>query len=135
GLFGNRRFDMNFELTNEQVMIKQMVKEFAQEVIQPRAITIDKNAEFPVAIFEQMAELGLLVIPFPEKYGVCGGDKCSYIRAVEEIGNDYYSTGLSYPADVSLGACPIYYFGTEKQNEHILTPLSRSEALGTFRLT
>src|SRR5699024_7641862 len=126
---------MNFELTNEQVMIKQMVKEFAQEVIQPRAITIDKNAEFPVAIFEQMAELGLLGIPFPEKYGGSGGDTLSYILAVEEIGKVCGSTGLSYAAAVSLGASPIYYFGTEKQKEQFLTPLARGEALGAFGLT
>src|SRR5699024_2762842 len=126
---------MNFELTKEQAMIKKMVKDFAQEVIKPRAITIDKEAEFPVDIFEQMGDLGLLGIPFPEKYGGSGGDTVSYVLAVEEIGKVCGSTGLSYAAAVSLGASPIYYFGTETQKEQFLTPLARGEALGSFGLT
>lgn len=126
---------MNFELTKEQTMIKKMVRDFAEEVIQPRAIEIDKEAKFPVDIFEQMGELGLLGIPFPEKYGGSGGDTISYALAVEEIGRVCGSTGLSYAAAVSLGASPIYYFGTEAQKEEFLTPLAEGKALGSFGLT
>ncbi|GAB3066486.1 acyl-CoA dehydrogenase family protein [Virgibacillus ainsalahensis] len=126
---------MNFELSKEQLMIKKMVKEFADEVIQPRAIEIDTEAKFPVDIFTQMGELGLLGIPFPENYGGSGGDTISYALAVEEIGRVCGSTGLSYAAAVSLGASPIYYFGTEKQKEEFLTPLAEGKALGSFGLT
>ena len=66
-----------------------------------------------------MGELGLLGIPFPEEYGGSGGDTVSYALAVEEIGRACGGTGLSYLATISLGASPIYYFGTEEQNKSI----------------
>lgn len=126
---------MNFELTKEQTMIQKMVRDFAENVIKPRAIEIDTEAKFPVDIFKQMGELGLMGIPFPEAYGGSDGDTLSYAIAVEEIGKVCGSTGLSYAAAVSLGASPIYYFGTEAQKEKYLTPLARGEALGSFGLT
>ncbi|MBU5266386.1 acyl-CoA dehydrogenase family protein [Virgibacillus proomii] len=126
---------MNFELTKEQAMIKKMVRDFAESVIRPRAIEIDTTAVFPIDIFEQLGELGLLGIPFPEEYGGSGGDTLSYALAVEEIGRICGSTGLSYAAAVSLGASPIYYFGTEEQKQQFLTPLAEGKALGAFGLT
>ncbi|MFD1360483.1 acyl-CoA dehydrogenase family protein [Lentibacillus salinarum] len=126
---------MNFELTKEQMMIREMVRNFAQNTIKPRAIEIDKKATFPLDIFEQMGELGLLGIPFPEEYGGSGGDTVSYAIAVEEVGRVCGSTGLSFAATVSLGASPIYYFGTEKQKETFLTPMAEGKALGSFGLT
>ncbi|WP_217585506.1 acyl-CoA dehydrogenase family protein [Lentibacillus saliphilus] len=126
---------MNFELDKEQLMIKKMVSDFAQNVIRPRAVDIDRTAQFPVDIFEQIGELGLLGIPFPEEYGGAGSDTISYAIAVEEIGKVCGSTGLSYAAAVSLGASPIYYFGTEEQKKQYLTPLAEGKALGAFGLT
>ncbi|MFZ3577738.1 acyl-CoA dehydrogenase family protein [Virgibacillus sp. DJP39] len=126
---------MNFELTKEQLMIKKMVRDFAEEVIKPRAIDIDVKAEFPEDIFKQIGELGLLGLPFPEEYGGSGGDTISYALAVEEIGRVCGSTGLSYAAAVSLGASPIYYFGTEEQKKKYLTPLAEGKSLGSFGLT
>src|SRR5699024_11133825 len=111
---------MNFELTREQQMIKEMVRDFANNVIQPEAIAIDTEAKFPEHIFKQMGELGLLGITFPEEYGGSGGDTISYALAVEEIGRVCGSTGLSYAAAVSLGATPIYLFGTEGQKQTYL---------------
>jgi len=126
---------MNFELTEEQAMTQNMVRDFASEVIQPRAIEIDKEAKFPVDIFREMGKLGILGITFPEKYGGSGGDTISYALAVEEIGKACGSTGLSYAAAVSLGASPIYMFGTEDQKQQYLVPLAKGEALGSFGLT
>ncbi|MEW9676173.1 acyl-CoA dehydrogenase family protein [Lentibacillus sp. L22] len=126
---------MNFELTKEQQMIKKMVRDFAEAVIRPRAIEIDKEAVFPSDIFKQMGELGLLGIPFPEEYGGSGGDTISYALAVEEVARVCGSTGLSYAAAVSLGASPLYYFGTEEQKQTFLKPLAEGEALGSFGLT
>jgi butyryl-CoA dehydrogenase len=126
---------MNFELTKEQDMIKKMVRDFAEDTIRPKAIEIDIEAKFPVEIFDQMGELGLLGIPFPEEYGGSNGDTLSYALAVEEIGRVCGSTGLSYAAAVSLGAGPIYYFGTEEQKKKYLTPLASGKALGSFGLT
>ena len=126
---------MDFELTKEQQMVRSMVREFAEEVIRPRALEIDTEAKFPEDIFKQMGELGLLGIPFPEEYGGSGGDTLSYAIAVEEIGRVCGSTGLSYAAAVSLGASPFYYFGTEEQKQTYLTPLAEGKALASFGLT
>ncbi|UOQ42940.1 acyl-CoA dehydrogenase family protein [Halobacillus salinarum] len=126
---------MNFELTKEQEMTRKMVRDFAADVIQPRAVEIDRDASFPDDIFKEMGALGLLGIPFPEEYGGAGGDTISYALAVEEIGRVCGSTGLSYAAAVSLGASPIYYFGTEEQKQEFLVPLAKGEALASFGLT
>ncbi|MGP4075209.1 acyl-CoA dehydrogenase [Halobacillus sp. K22] len=126
---------MNFELTKEQEMTRKMVRDFAEEVIHPRAVDIDTKAEFPEDIFKEMGKLGLLGIPFPEEYGGSGGDTVTYALAVEEIGRVCGSTGLSYAAAVSLGASPIYYFGTEAQKQEYLVPLAKGDALASFGLT
>ncbi|MYL51866.1 acyl-CoA dehydrogenase [Pontibacillus yanchengensis] len=126
---------MDFSLTKEQEMTQKMVRDFAQEVIAPRAVELDKNSEFPKDIFDEMGKLGILGIPFPEKYGGAGGDTLTYALAVEEIGRVCAGTGLSYAAAVSLGASPIYYFGTEEQKQEYLVPLAKGEALGSFGLT
>src|SRR5699024_12659431 len=96
---------------------------------------IDKEAKFPTDIFKQMGELGLMGMPFPEEYGGSGGDTISYAIAAEEIARVCGSTVLSYAATVSLGASPIFYFGTEEQKQTYLIPLARGEALGAFGLT
>jgi len=126
---------MNFELTSEQIMIQEMVREFANEVIRPRAIDTDVHAKFPADILEEMGKLGLMGIPFPEEYGGSNGDTISYVIAAEEIARVCGSTALSYAATVSLGASPIFYFGTEEQKQTYLIPLARGEALGAFGLT
>lgn len=126
---------MNFELTKEQQMIKEMVRDFAEKEIAPYAAKWDEEAYFPVEVFKKMGELGLLGIPFPEKYGGSGGDTISYAIAVEEIGRACGGTGLSYAAAVSLGASPIYYFGTEEQKQKWLVPMAKGETLGAFGLT
>lgn len=82
-----------------------------------------------------MGELGLLGIPFPEEYGGSGGDTVSYALAVEEIGRACGGTGLSYAATISLGASPIYYFGTEEQKQKYLVPMASGKTLGAFGLT
>lgn len=126
---------MNFELTREQTMIQKMVRDFANEVIQPRAIETDVQAKFPADILKEMGELGLMGIPFPEEYGGSNGDTISYVIAAEEIARVCASTALSYVATVSLGASPIYYFGTEEQKQTYLTPLAQGKELGAFGLT
>lgn len=126
---------MNFSFTKEQQMIKEMVRDFAEKEIAPYAAKWDEEAHFPVEVFKKMGALGLLGIPFPEKYGGAGGDTISYAIAVEEIGRACGGTGLSYAAAVSLGASPIYYFGTEEQKQKWLVPMAKGETLGAFGLT
>lgn len=135
GLKLKEEINMNYELTEEQRMIQTMVREFANDVIRPRALEIDVEAKFPEDIFKEMGKLGMLGIPFPEEYGGSGGDTVSYALAVEEVGRACGSTGLSYAAAVSLGATPIYMFGTEEQKEEFLVPLASGESLGSFGLT
>src|SRR5699024_1647571 len=113
---------MNFELTEEQKITRNMVREFATSVINPKAIEVDVKAAFTVDTFIEMGELGLMGIPVAEEYGGCASDTISDAIAVEEVGKACGSSRLSYAANVSLGARPIYYFGTEKQKQDYLVP-------------
>ncbi|MCY0877115.1 MAG: acyl-CoA dehydrogenase [Firmicutes bacterium] len=126
---------MQFDLTQEQTMIQQMVRDFAQAEIAPKAAEVDRTGRFPVETFEKMGKLGLLGLPISEEYGGAGADTVSYALAVEEVGCACGSTGLSYAAHVSLGCGPIYYFGTEAQKQTFLVPLAKGEGLGSFGLT
>ncbi|XYY60585.1 acyl-CoA dehydrogenase family protein [Bacillus velezensis] len=126
---------MNFQLTKEQQMVREMVRDFAKNEIAPKAHEVDQSAVFPIDTFKKIGELGSLGIPFPEEYGGAGGDTISYAAAVEEIGKACGGAGLSYAAAVSLGASPLYYFGTEQQKQEHLIPLASGKALGSFGLT
>lgn len=126
---------MNFEFTQEQKMVKEMARDFAEKEVRPIADEVDRTSRFPKEVFKKMGELGLLGIPFPEEYGGAGGDTISYALAVEEIGKACGGTGLSYAAAISLGASPIYYFGTQEQKEKWLVPMAMGETLGSFGLT
>ena len=85
---------MDFELTDEQRLIRDTVREFAQAEVAPAAHDVDEQSRFPAEHFTKMAELGLLGLPYPEKYGGAGGDTLSYALAVEEISRACGSTGL-----------------------------------------
>ncbi|MHB8170544.1 MAG: acyl-CoA dehydrogenase [Thermincolia bacterium] len=126
---------MDFHLNQDQWMIRKMVREFAEEEVAPGAENRDRTGEFPLEIVKKMAGLGLLGLPFPEKYGGSGGDTLSYAIAVEEISRACGSTGITLAAHVSLGASPIYLFGTEEQKEKYLVPMATGQYLGSFGLT
>lgn len=126
---------MDFEFSKEQQMIRDMVRQFAEAEIAPYARELDQSHAFRKESFDRMAELGLLGLPFPEKYGGSGGDTISYALAVEEIGRACGGTGLSYAATVSLGATPFYHFGTEQQKQQYLVPMAQGKWLGSFGLT
>jgi len=126
---------MDFELSKEQIMLQEMVRDFAVKEIEPYAREVDETGKMRIETFQKLGNLGLLGIPFPEKYGGAGGDTISYCIAVEEIGKACGGTGLSYAANTSLGASPIYYFGTEAQKQEWLVPMAKGEALGAFGLT
>ena len=126
---------MDFELTKEQRMVREMVREFSRKEIAPNAIEVDRTGQFPEDTFKKIGQLGLLGLPFPEKYGGSGGDTISYMIAVEEIGKACGGTGLSYAAAVSLGASPLFSFGTEEQKQRFLVPITSGKRLGAFGLT
>jgi alkylation response protein AidB-like acyl-CoA dehydrogenase len=126
---------MNFELNEEQQLVRDMVHDFARNEIAPRAAEVDKTEEFPADNIQKMAELGLLGLPFPEEYGGGGGDYLSYAIAVEEIARACGATALIYAAHVSLGCGPIYSFGSEEQKQRWLPRLCSGQGLGAFGLT
>ncbi|QPC46909.1 acyl-CoA dehydrogenase family protein [Mangrovibacillus cuniculi] len=126
---------MNFELTKEQQMIQEMIRQFVQEKVAPTAVDRDRSGEFPQSLFRSLGELGLLGLPFAEEYGGSDADTTSFAIVVEELATACGSTALGYSAHVSLGAAPIAAFGTEIQKEKFLMPLCRGESLGAFGLT
>jgi butyryl-CoA dehydrogenase len=126
---------MDFQLTEEQEMIREMVRDFAENEIMPIAAEIDLEGQFPADNFKRMGELGILGLPWPEKYGGAGADTVSYAVATEEISRACGSHGLSYAAHISLGSSPIFLFGTEEQKKKYLIPLSRGESIGALGLT
>jgi short/branched chain acyl-CoA dehydrogenase len=126
---------MNFDLTDEQRLIQQTVREFAQTEVAPRAEEMDRTHQFPYDLVATMADLGLMGLPYPERYGGAGGDTVSYAIAVEEVSRADASTGITLAAHVSLGSAPFYLFGSEAQKQDYLVPLARGERLWGFGLT
>lgn len=126
---------MNFTLSQEHEMIRQMVRNFAEKEVAPTAAQRDEEERFDKSIFYKMAELGLTGIPWPEKYGGIGSDYLAYCIAVEELSRVCASTGVTLSAHVSLASWPIYAFGTEKQKQRYLKPMAEGEKLGAFCLT
>jgi alkylation response protein AidB-like acyl-CoA dehydrogenase len=126
---------MDFELNEEQRLVRDMVHDLAQNEIAPRAAQVDKTEEFPAENIRKLAELDLMGLPYPEAYGGGGGDYLSYAIAVEEIARACGSTALVYAAHISLGCGPIYSFGTEDQKQKWLPLLCSGQGLGAFGLT
>ncbi|BCL60524.1 acyl-CoA dehydrogenase [Desulfomarina profundi] len=127
---------MNFELTEEQSLIKSMVREFAEAEVAPTAKERDEEEKFDRQLmFDKLGELGLTGIVFPEEYGGAGADYISYSIAVEELSRVDASTGVTLSAHLSLAANPIYLFGSEEQKQTFLVPMASGEKMGAFGLT
>jgi len=126
---------MDFTLTEEQEMIRQAVRDFAEKEIVPKAQEIDKEHRFPKEIIRQMGELGFLGLPIPEEYDGVGADTLSYAIAVEEVSRACGSTGITYAAHTSLACGPLLSFGTEEQKRKYLCPMATGEWIGAFGLT
>jgi alkylation response protein AidB-like acyl-CoA dehydrogenase len=126
---------MNFDLTSEQEMIKKMMQEFADEVVAPGSIERDRNKQFPVDVFKQLSEMGIMGLPFPEEYAGGGADTVSFAIVTEELSRVCGSTGITYSAHISLGGAPLYLFGTEEQKQKYLTRICTGDSFGAFGLT
>lgn len=126
---------MNFQLTRDQELVRQMVREFAMNEVKPIAAEIDETERFPMENVEKMAKLGMLGIPFAKEYGGAGGDTLSYIIAVEELSKACGTTGVIVSAHTSLCASLIEQFGTKEQKEKYLVDLASGKKLGAFGLT
>jgi len=122
-------------LKEEHHQVRDMVRRFSEEVVAPRARELDETETFPLDTVKQMAELGLLGLPFPEKYGGAGMDTVSYAIAVEEVARVCASTAITLAAHVSLGCGPVYGAGSEEQKMRFLVPMAKGEAIGAFGLT
>lgn len=123
------------EFTEEQLMVREMVRDFAQNEVKPIAAEIDESCRFPMENVKKMGELGLMGITIPEEYGGSGMDTVSYSLAVEELSRVCASTGITLAAHVSLGVSPIYRFGNEKQRKEWVPPLCSGEMMAAFGLT
>ncbi|HPD90346.1 MAG TPA: acyl-CoA dehydrogenase [Bacillota bacterium] len=126
---------MNFDLTEDHIMMRKMVRDFAEAEVQPGAEERDENEEFPMELWKKCGQLGLAGITFPEEFGGVGADYLSYAITVEELSRVDASLGVTISAHSSLCGNPIYLFGTEEQKKKYLTPLATGEKLGAFGLT
>ncbi len=126
---------MDFTLTTEQRQIRDMVAEFADEEVKPRAAEIDETDEFPWDLVDEMAQLGLMGMPIPEEYGGAGLDYHSYAMALAEISRGSGGLGTVVAAHISLACNMVYEFGDEEQKNEYLTPMAEGEEIGAFALS
>ncbi|MBE7104043.1 MULTISPECIES: acyl-CoA dehydrogenase AcdA [Bacillus cereus group] len=126
---------MHFKLSEEHEMIRKMVRDFARNEVAPTAAERDEEERFDRALFDQMAELGLTGIPWPEEYGGIGSDYLAYVIAVEELSRVCASTGVTLSAHTSLAGWPIFKFGTEEQKQKFLRPMAEGKKIGAYGLT
>ncbi|MCB0077262.1 MAG: acyl-CoA dehydrogenase family protein [Anaerolineales bacterium] len=126
---------MNFELSDENRLIRETIRDIAQNVIAPNAKHVDETGEFPYENFKALADAGFMGLVYPEEYGGAGADTVAYVIATEAISAACGSTGLTYAAHISLACAPLYYYGTEAQKQSYLTRLTSGESFAGFGLT
>jgi butyryl-CoA dehydrogenase len=126
---------MEIDLNEEQKLLRETVRRFAEEVVKPRAKEIDESGEFPREFFDQAGELGLTGVAVPEEWGGAGMDTLSYCLVIEEISRVCASSGVILSVNNSLVCDPILKFGTDEQKKEFLTPLASGKKLGCFALT
>jgi alkylation response protein AidB-like acyl-CoA dehydrogenase len=126
---------LDVSLTEEQETLRKTVEQFARSFVAPRAEAYDESGEFPYDVVAAMGEMGLFGLPFPEEYGGMGGDYFALCLAIEELARVDSSVAITLEAAVSLGAMPVYRFGTEEQRREWMPQLTSGQALGAFGLT
>ena len=126
---------MDFDLTPEQELIRDTVRTFAQERVQPVAEELDLTGRFPYELVSELGELGLMGLPIPEQYGGAGGDTVSYAIAIEELTRIDSSVAITVAAHTSLGTMPILNYGSDEQKERWLPDLASGRRLAAFGLT
>lgn len=131
----DRRDYMDYLLTKEQLLARELFREFAEKEVKPLAQKVDEEEYFPMETVKKMAEIGMMGIPFPKEIGGAGGDYLTYIMAVEELAKVCATTSIILSAHTSLCCWPIFNFGTQQQKEKYLRPLLKGEMIGAFALT
>jgi butyryl-CoA dehydrogenase len=126
---------MTIQLTDEQLMIRDMVRDFAREVVAPEAAERDHSKQFPGDILKQMGELGLMGMMIPPEYGGSGADTVTYVLALSEIAAACASTAVVMSVQNSIVCESLLHYGTEAQKERFLKPLAQGDRIGAFALT
>ena len=126
---------MNYELTDEQELLRRTVREFAETKVAPVAEELDRQERFPYELVQEMAELGLMGIPIGEEYGGAGADTVSYAIAIEELTRIDSSVAITVAAHTSLGTTPIYLYGSDEQKRAWVPQLASGARLAAFGLT
>ena len=126
---------MNFDLTEEQQLVRDTVRTFARERVGPVAAELDREQRFPYELVAELAALGVMGMTISEEYGGAGADTVSYALVVEELTRIDSSVAITVAAHHSLGTLPIYYFGTEGQKRRWLPDLASGKKLAAFGLT
>ena len=126
---------MNFELSEEHLMIQKAARDFAQEVLKPGVIERDENQKFPMEEIKQMGQLGFMGMMVDAKYGGGGMDTVSYVLAMEEISKIDASASVAMSVNNSLVCWGLEEFGTEEQKQKYLVPLAKGEIIGAFCLS
>jgi len=126
---------MDFALNKEQLMIQQMVREFAQNEIEPIVADYEAEGRFPEEVIKGLSDLGIMGMTVPKEYGGGGCDTVSYTVAIEEIARACASTAIAVSVNNSLACFPLLTFGTEEQKQEHLVPIASGKALGAFGLT
>jgi short-chain 2-methylacyl-CoA dehydrogenase len=126
---------VDLDLTPEQELIRDTVRTFARDRVQPVAAELDLTGTFPYDIVAELAELGLMGLPIPEQYGGAGGDTLAYAIAVEELARVDSSVAITVAAHTSLGTMPILLYGSDGQKERWLPDLASGRKLAAFGLT
>ncbi|QQE74259.1 acyl-CoA dehydrogenase [Brevibacillus composti] len=126
---------MDFRFSDEQEMMRRMVRDFAQKEIAPLVPVMEETEEFPREVVKKMGEIGLMGIPIPEEWGGAGADFPSYILAIHEISKVSATVGVILSVHTSVGTNPILYFGTDAQKQKYVTQLAAGKMLGAFALT
>jgi short-chain 2-methylacyl-CoA dehydrogenase len=126
---------MDFDLSDEQRLLRDTVRDFARQEVAPVAEELDRTKTFPYELVAKMGELGLMGIPFPEQYGGGGADTLAYALAVEELTRIDSSVAITMAAHTSLGTMPIYLWGTDEQKDDWLPQLCSGQRLAAFGLT
>ncbi|MHC4778387.1 MAG: acyl-CoA dehydrogenase [Planctomycetota bacterium] len=126
---------MDFTLSEEQEMLRQTVREFALEVVKPKAAEIDETGKFPLDTIAKAAELGLMGVAIPDEWGGAGMDYLSYAIAIEEVSRVCATTGVILSVNNSLVCDPLAKFANDEQKKRILTPLAAGEKIGCLGLT
>ncbi len=126
---------MHFELSDHHRLLRETVRDFAEQEIAPVAEHLDRTKSFPYEIVKRLGELDLMGIPFPEEYGGAGGDSLAYALAVEELARIDSSVAITLCSHTSLGTQPLYLFGSEEQKHQWMPRLCSGECLAAFGLT